>query len=152
MNDTAPITNWLRYDDRLTTSGQPTETQLEGLAALGVTHVINLALHTHELALEDERASVEALGMHYTHIPVAFDNPTEHDFNAFCAALQAAGESNTHIHCIMNWRVTAFLFRFQRDMLGMDASAARAQMERIWTPTRGDDPSFASWVKFIAPH
>jgi uncharacterized protein (TIGR01244 family) len=146
------ITNWLRYDERLTSSGQPNEAQLEGLAALGVNHVINLALHSHELALADERASAEALGMHYTHIPVAFDDPTEHDFTTFCGAMAEADGSTLHIHCIMNWRVTAFLYRYQRDVLGLNDNAARAQMERIWNPALASgDPRFDSWAKFIAP-
>jgi len=150
MNDPA-IINFLRYDDLLTTSGQPNDAQLDELKALGVAHVINLALHTHEQALPDEAASVAARGMTYTHIPVAFDNPAEADFTAFCAAMASAGDAPVHVHCIMNWRVTAFLYRYQRDVLGMDERQARAQMERVWNPSESDDPRFPVWAEFIAP-
>ena len=65
---------------RTATSGQPTEQQLADIHALGVRHIINLGLHTHEKALPDEAASVGRLGMTYIHIPVNFQNPTDEDF------------------------------------------------------------------------
>ena len=73
MRDPKDILNWRRVDDRITTSGQPSEAQLAAIQKLGVTTVINLGLHTHEKALPDEAASVAALGMRYVHIPVPFE-------------------------------------------------------------------------------
>ncbi len=137
------IHNWLRLDSRITTSGQPTEAELPALRDLGVRHVINLALHTHERALPDEAGSVRALGMAYTHIPVAFDHPTEADFARFRAALEATGDDPVHVHCIMNWRVSAFFYCYRRDVLGMDEAAARADMARLWEPD-------AVWAEFIS--
>ncbi|HEY0207098.1 MAG TPA: protein tyrosine phosphatase family protein [Acetobacteraceae bacterium] len=136
------IHNWLRLDSRVTTSGQPTEAELSSLRDVGVRHVINLALHTHERALLDEAGSVHALGMAYAHIPVAFDHPTEADFARFCAALEATGNDAVHVHCIMNWRVSAFFYRYRRDVLCMDEAAARADMTRLWEPD-------AVWAEFI---
>jgi protein tyrosine phosphatase (PTP) superfamily phosphohydrolase (DUF442 family) len=63
MADLETIYNWRRLDDRITTSGQPTEPQLADIHALGVRHIVNLGLHTHEKALPDEAASVSRLGM-----------------------------------------------------------------------------------------
>lgn len=133
-NDPADIYMWRRIDDRLTTSGQPTEAQLAALRALGVTHVVNLALHSHEKALPDEAGSVRALGMDYIHIPVAFDNPTEEDFARFRAAMDALAGKTVHVHCIANYRVSAFLYRYRRDVLAMAEAEARGEMERIWRP------------------
>ena len=82
MADPEGIYNWRRLDDRITTSEQLAEIQ-----GLGVKHVVNLALHTHEKALPDEAASVSRLGMEYIHIPVDFQNPTEQDFQQFCAVM-----------------------------------------------------------------
>src|ERR1700694_5387665 len=48
MADPETIYNWRRLDDRVTTSGQPTERQLADIHALGVRHIINLGLHSHE--------------------------------------------------------------------------------------------------------
>lgn len=145
MPDPIDIPNWLRIDGRLTTSGQPTEEQLVALRDLDVEYVINLALHTHERALKDEAGSVTALGMAYVHIPVEFDNPTEDDFARFCDTMKAAGDAIVHVHCIVNARVSAFLYRYRRDVLGLDERSARAVMERVWRPG-------GVWAAFIGDH
>jgi uncharacterized protein (TIGR01244 family) len=132
--DPEMIYNWRRLDDRVTTSGQPTEPQLADIQALGVRHIINLGLHTHEKALPDEAASVSRLGMTYIHIPVDFQNPTDEDFTRFCSAIEQLKEVPVHVHCIANYRVSAFFYRYRRDVLGMDETQARAEMEQIWHP------------------
>ncbi len=142
MADPEAIYHWRRLDDRITTSGQPTEPQLAEIRALGVRHVVNLALHTHPKALPDEAASVSALEMTYTHIPVDFQNPTERDFDEFCAVMKALGNVPVHVHCIANYRVSAFFYRYHRDVLGRDDATARAEMEAIWQPE-------GVWAKFI---
>jgi uncharacterized protein (TIGR01244 family) len=134
MSDPVAIYNWRRLDARVTSSGQPSAAELADIAALGVRHVINLALHSHEKALPDETASVTALGMAYVHIPVEFTAPTEADFAAFCAAMAAIGDAPVHVHCIVNLRVTAFLYRYQRDVLGVPETEARRLMDSMWQP------------------
>lgn len=134
MTDPESIYNWRRLDDQITTSGQPTEAQLAEIQSLGVRHIINLALHSHEKALPDEAASARSLGMTYTHIPVDFQNPTEDDFRQFCSAMETLGEAPVHVHCIANYRVSAFFYRYRRDVLGMDEARARADMEQVWRP------------------
>ena len=134
MSDPIQIFAWRRLDERLTTSGQPTDAELAMLPALGVKHVINLGLHTHERALPDEAATVSRLGMIYTHIPVEFDSPTEDDFAQFCETMDNIGDATVHVHCIVNARVSAFLYRYRRDVLGMDEQLARDAMESIWQP------------------
>jgi len=134
MTDPEAIYHWRRLDDRITTSGQPTEEQLADIRDLGVKHVVNLALHTHEKALPDEAASVSRLGMEYIHIPVDFQNPTEHDFQQFCAVMGRLKDVPVHVHCIANYRVSAFFYRYHRDVLGMDEAKARAAMEAVWHP------------------
>lgn len=138
MPDPTHIHNWRRLDDRVTTSGQPSEAELGEIRALGVTHVINLGLHSHERALPDEAASVAALGMTYVHIPVDFERPTEADFQRFGEALAAIGDQPVHVHCIANARVSAFLYRHRRDAAGSGAESgaaeAKALMDSIWRP------------------
>jgi len=134
MTDPESIYNWRRLDDQITTSGQPTEAQLAEIQSLGVRHIINLALHSHEKALPDEAASARSLGMTYTHIPVDFQNPTEDDFRQFCSAMETLGEAPVHVHCIANYRVSAFFYLYRRDVLGMDEARARADMEQVWRP------------------
>jgi protein tyrosine phosphatase (PTP) superfamily phosphohydrolase (DUF442 family) len=109
MGDPKSIHNWRRLDDRITTSGQPTEQQLADIHALGIRHSINLGLHSHEKALPDEAASVSRLNMTCIHIPVDFQNPTDGDFAQFCSAMEQLQEVPVHVHCIANYRVSAFL-------------------------------------------
>ena len=142
MADPEGIYNWRRLDERITTSGQPTEPQLADIQALGVRHVVNLGLHTHENALPDERGSLDRLGMTYIHIPVDFQNPTDRDFARFCAAMDELKGVPVHVHCIANYRVSAFFYRYRRDVLGWDDAMARAEMEAIWRPE-------GVWAEFI---
>ena len=145
MNDPTDIMNWRRLDPRVTTSGQPTTDQLAAIADLGVVHVINLGLHTHPNALADERGDVERLGMTYTHIPVDFAAPTDEDFARFQAAFEATAPDKVHVHCIFNWRVSAFFYRYYRDVLNTDEATARTTMDSIWQPE-------GVWADFILRH
>jgi uncharacterized protein (TIGR01244 family) len=128
------ILNWRRLDDRVTTSGQPSEAQLAALAALGVKYVVNLALHTHPKALADEAGTVRGLSMTYVHIPVAFDDPKPSDYEAFRTAMARIGDAPVHVHCIMNYRVSAFFYLYRRNVEGLNEAAARAEMESLWRP------------------
>lgn len=134
MTDPEAIYNWLRLDDQMTTSGQPTELQLTDIQALGVRHIVNLGLHSHKNALSDEAASVRQLGMTYHYIPVDFQNPTEDDFTKFCSIMEQLKKVPVHVHCIANYRVSAFLYRYRRDVIGVDGTLARTDMEKIWRP------------------
>lgn len=142
MSDPDHIPAWLRLDARITTSGQPSEGQLAELRDLGVETVINLALHSHEQALSDEAACVAALGMRYIHIPVEFSAPTQSDFARFCEAMADSAGRAVHVHCIINARVSAFLYRYRRDVVGMDEAAARRAMDMVWRPG-------GVWAEFI---
>src|SRR5579863_7635470 len=142
MADPETIYNWRRLDARITTSGQPTEAQLAEIHALGVRHIVNLGLHTHEKSLPDEPGSVGRLGMAYIHIPVDFQNPTEEDFQQFCAVMKQLEDVPVHVHCIANARVSAFFYRYRHDVLGLDEARARAEMEAVWQPK-------GVWVDFV---
>jgi len=142
MGDPETIYNWRRLDARITTSGQPTEAQLADIHALGVRHIVNLGLHTHEKALPDEAGSVRRLGMTYIHIPVDFQNPTDQDFEKFCSVMEQLKDVPVHVHCIANARVSAFFYRYRRDVLGMEEARARADMEEVWRPK-------GVWAEFV---
>jgi uncharacterized protein (TIGR01244 family) len=148
-HDPADIRAWQRLNDRTTTSGKIDDADIARLAAIGVRHVINLALDTHLEALAGEGAKLAAVGIGYTHIPVPFDAPTELHFEAFCQALTQIGDAPVHVHCIMNWRVSAFYYRLHRDHLAMPEAEARALMEAQWTPDKSDQPETKVWAAFI---
>ena len=83
------------------------------------------------------------LGMAYIHIPVDFQNPTGQDFDQFCAVMKQLKDVPVHVHCIANYRVSAFFYRYRRDVLGMDETRARADMEDVWHPE-------GVWAAFVS--
>ncbi len=149
LRDPEDIRGWQRLDERTTTSGKLEEADVARLASIGVKHVINLALDNHPEALADEGAQLASVGIGYTHIPVPFDAPDDTHFEDFCATLSAIGDAPVHVHCIMNWRVSAFYYRLNRDYRGMDEAQARALMEVQWAPDKSDRPETKVWAEFI---
>ena len=147
MADPDYIRAWQRLDHRTTTSGRIEDGDLAALTALGTTHVINLAMADHPEALADEGAKVMAAGMAYSHIPVPFDAPDETHYEAFRRAIDKH-QGAVHVHCIMNWRVSAFFYRLNRET-GMDQAAARALLHRQWSPETSDDPRAEVWADFV---
>lgn len=140
--DPTEITAWHRLDARLTSSGQPGANQLAAFAPLGVTHVVNLALPSHEKSLPDEADRLAALGIGYTNIPVDFADPPESDYASFLAVMDELEGQTVHVHCILNLRVSAFLYRWRQDRQGVSEGAARAEMERLWRPG-------GAWARFV---
>lgn len=148
MPDPDDIRGWQRLDAGTTTSGRLQAEDIARLAALGVRHVINLALADHPEALADEAARCAAAGIAYTHIPVPFDAPDEAHYAAFVAAL-GARDGPVHVHCIMNWRVSAFFYRLNRTR-GMAGEQARALLHRQWRPETSEAAHARTWADFIA--
>jgi len=96
--DPEGIRNFQRLSPRWTTSGRLRADDLDGLAAIGVARVINLALDSHPEALADEAGLLAARGIGYSHIPVPFDAPDEAHYAAFVSALEGAGDAPVHVH------------------------------------------------------
>ena len=122
--DPTNIRAFQRLDPRTTTSGRLRDEDLDTLAAMGVGHVINLALASHPESLADEADKLAARGIGYTHIPVPFDAPDDDHYRAFLAALDDAGEKPVHVHCIMNYRVSAFFYRYHRETGALEIGRA----------------------------
>jgi len=148
MSDPDDIRGWQRLSERITTSGRIEDKDVPRLAEIGVAHVINLALDEHPEALAGEGKKLASAGIGYTHIPIPMDAPTDEHFDAFEAAL-GASEGPVHVHCIMNWRVSAFFYRRNRQA-GMDEAQASALMREQWDPREGDFPIAKVWAAFIA--
>ncbi|WP_298196118.1 sulfur transferase domain-containing protein [Novosphingobium sp.] len=148
MDDPVNITAWQRLGPDVTTSGALRPDDLPMLAALGVRHVINLALADHPEALAGEAEALAALGIAYTHVPVPFEAPDDTHFAAFRAALEAA-TGPVHVHCIMNWRVSAFFYRYHREVLDIPVDQAEALLTRQWDPATHAHPAAATWARFI---
>ena len=148
--DPADIRAFQRLDSRTTTSGRLRDEDLDALSAIGVRHVVNLALASHPEALADETAKLAALGIGYSHIPVPFDDPRDEHYRAFVEALASADGAPVHVHCIMNYRVSAFFYRWHREIAGMDEATARALLVRQWDPQASDRKEARPWAEFLA--
>ena len=144
------IYNYLRVDDKLVTSGQPSVEELDAIARDGVEVVINLALHDDpRYSLPDESGSVEARGMDYIHIPVKFDAPTEEDLLAFFDAMEANRGRKLLVHCAANKRVTSFLGLYRVIRERWDDQRAFEPMKEIWEP----NPVWSSFISsMLAKH
>lgn len=146
--DPDDIRGWLRLSDTITTSGKLDPPDPARLAAIGVRRVMNLALEDHPEALPDAVQRMAEAGLGYTHIPVPFDAPAEEHYAAFVTAL-GADDSPIHVHCIMNYRVSAFFYRYHVETCGMPEEEARRLMEKVWSPHREDGEEAAPWRAFV---
>jgi protein tyrosine phosphatase (PTP) superfamily phosphohydrolase (DUF442 family) len=146
--DPEHIEAWKRLDARTTTSGFLMAADIGKLADIGVRHVINLAPDERPGALAGEAELRAEHGIRYSYIPVPFDAPDDSHFREFFTAYEADGEP-VHVHCIANYRVSAFFYRYNRDVRGMDEGEARALMEQQWSPGAGDHPVTKVWAEFI---
>jgi protein tyrosine phosphatase (PTP) superfamily phosphohydrolase (DUF442 family) len=136
------LLNFRQLEDRIFTSGQPTEAQLSLLAAEGIQTVLNLALPTSPGALPDEAVSVTQLGMEYVAIPVPFDAPTMAHWEAVRTALATRGDRKVWVHCALNYRVSAFLTAYRVRELGWSPADAWRDLRMVWDP----DPV---WTAFL---
>lgn len=137
------IYNYVAIDGLFPTSGQPSESQLALIAEAGYETVINLAPSSvFENAVLDEADILRGLGVRYVHIPVNFNNPTDEDFASFRQAVERADPSKLWVHCAANMRVSAFVYRYRREVLGAARPAARRDLEKLWEP-------YGVWKRFV---
>ena len=146
--DPTDIRGFLRLSPSITTSGRLQPGDPQRLAAIGTARVINLALPDHPEALPHAAEEMAEAGLTYLNIPVPFTDPAEAHFKAFVTALEAA-QTPVHVHCIMNWRVSAFFYRYHREACGMPEPEARAWLQKIWSPHTSDTAEAAPWRAFV---
>ena len=128
------IRNFVALDDRIGTAGQPRADQFASVADAGYELVINLAMPDHEDSIDQEGSLVSALGMTYIHIPVPFDAPDETHLSQFLGIMQANRERKVFIHCIMNYRVSAFMYHYFQRVEGRSQAGSRSPMFSRWEP------------------
>ena len=139
------ILNHFQVTDYIASSGQPTVGQFEEIASAGYDAIINLAMPDHENSIADEGSLVTLLGMTYIHIPVPFDAPNEEHFSTFCGYMDALKDKKVWVHCIVNARVSAFLFRYLQKNRSFTAAEAKTPILELWIPQMDD-----VWKAFIS--
>ena len=137
------IFNYQKIDDQLSTSGQPSEGEFELIKGAGFQTVINLAPHDAENSLRDEAGLLRNLSLDCIHIPVDFFKPNETDFSTFRTVMDNHRAEKVWVHCAANMRVSAFLFRYRTEKIGVDRSLKKHELNRIWEP-------FDFWKPFMS--
>ena len=130
------IKNYVQLTPNLATSGQPTEKQLRAISQAGYAAVVNLAMPDHGDSIDHEGRLVTELGMGYFHIPVPFDNPTSEHVRLFCKIMEALKGKRVWVHCIMNYRVSAFMFHYLHKVEGLAQSESKSPLLKHWKPGR----------------
>ncbi|MGH1470798.1 MAG: protein tyrosine phosphatase family protein [Cellvibrionaceae bacterium] len=141
------ITNFYQITDCIGTSGQPTEEQFILIQKNKYQSVINLAMPDSDDAIQNESQLVTQLGMNYFHIPVPFDAPTENHLQLFCEllkSLEKSGFNKTWVHCVVNARVSAFMFQYLTQEKGIAPEKAESPVLRKWKLTMDD-----TWKGFL---
>ena len=128
------IKNFVQLTEQFATAGQPTIEQFNRVAANGYHHVINLAMPDNPYALAEEGSIVTGLGMNYLHIPVMFDHPKPVQLRLFCQLLKLMGQDKVFIHCIMNYRVSAFMYHYLTKIEDYSEEQARSPVLEHWQP------------------
>ena len=145
MTTTDPLetlTNYYPISPLILTAGQPTAEQIALLAQAGCQVVINLARPTSPNALVDEAELVAAQGMDYVTIPVKWEEPTLDDLDRFFAAMEANQTRKVFVHCVVNYRVSTFIYLYRVLRLGVDPDDAIWDLRSIWEPDK-------KWLAFI---
>ena len=122
-----PIRNFLRVTTDFCTGGQPRLEHFATLKADGVKAVLNLRQPSEHRA-DDEKAAVEAAGLKYFTVPVAFGAPTDAMADEFLKITDDPANRPMFIHCTAAIRVGAFwmIRRVLRDGLSIDAALEEA--------------------------
>lgn len=99
--------------------------------------VINLAMHN-KGALKKEDKIVSKNGMMYIHIPINWKKPEKKRLELFLSLLETLEKSNkkVFIHCIMNYRVSVFMYIYKKVILKHEDAELIApkdyKINKIW--------------------
>jgi len=137
------ILNYKAVSETLASSGQPDEMQFKEIAEAGFQVVINLAMPNSENAIPDEGYIVTARKMVYVHLPVPFEAPAAAHLRLFFGLMEAFEGKKCWIHCVVNKRVSAFLYQYFRLVHDMSSDEATKVIIAEWQPDQ-------MWREFMA--
>lgn len=133
-----PAMNFIRVDAKLATGGHIVGDGLDTLRAEGVTLVVDLR----DKPPRGQAKQVEAAGMQYVNVPVAWHSPQVSDFETFRDVMNANPDAHVLVQCQANYRASAFTYLYRVLEAGVPEEEARADMNRIWEP---ED----TWAEFV---
>lgn len=136
------ITNYIRVSDRIVSSGQPTEHEFNEIAQAGFEVIINLAMPNSQSAIPEEGYIVTTQKMQYIHIPVPFEAPRPWHIKDFISVMNAFKGKKVWVHCVVNYRASAFLFLYMRFVKNATIEEASKVILKSWKPND-------VWARFI---
>lgn len=128
------IANYREYSEVLSSSGQPSVSQLHALKDAGFERVVFLAFSDSQGSIANEDSMVEKLGMEFVHIPVDWEAPRKSDFYMFAGAIRRESGKKTLIHCQVNFRASAFSFLYRVLYNDVDMEDAKNDLDSVWVP------------------
>lgn len=130
------ILNYIKINDNISTSGQPSVEEFKIISENGFDVIINLALSNSNNALENEDKVVTEFGMSYFHIPVSFEKPDIKDLKLFLNLLSSLEGLNIFIHCAKNYRVSAFMYVYHKYYLRTPFEEIDLSVIQEWGPDK----------------
>lgn len=130
------ITNYLEIYPWLGTAGMIRVDQIKSIADAGYQAVINLALDESPGSISDERELVTSFGMKYIHIPVVWESPQISDVEQFFLIMQQLKGLKVFVHCVLNMRVSVFVYLYRVIHLKEDPEVAYLDLLKIWQPDK----------------
>ena len=109
------LPNYIKINEQISTSGQPTKKQFKKIAKEGFEVVINLAMHN-KGALKEEDKIVSKNSMMYIHLPITWKDPEVDRLKLFLRLLESLEKENKKVlvHCIMNYRASVFMHLYKK--------------------------------------
>jgi protein tyrosine phosphatase (PTP) superfamily phosphohydrolase (DUF442 family) len=112
------ILNYIKVNKNISTSGLLNKKDIKEIAKRGFDVVINLSVDD-DRSLAHESKIVAKNGMVYIHIPISWTNPQADRMNLFFHILDGFlnQDKKVFIHCMKNYRVAVFIYRYKKDVL-----------------------------------
>jgi protein tyrosine phosphatase (PTP) superfamily phosphohydrolase (DUF442 family) len=128
------IKNFVQLTEDVATSGQPKVEEFKLIADAGYEYIINLGMPDHPHAVKEEDRVISELGINYIHIPVKFDSPTKEEVRFFCNLMAFLKGKKIFVHCIMNYRVSAFMYHYLSKVEKYSDEMSRSLIFDHWEP------------------
>lgn len=121
LSESCKPNNYLRIDNYVSRSAQPSREELVWLKQQGITDVINFRTMTVAGIDFDEKNTVENLGMKYHNIPTRTRHPKIEQVKTFLDTVNSIINQNgkVHIHCMAGADRTgmySFLYKMTKDI------------------------------------
>ena len=120
----------IRMNEQITVGGQPTEPDMQQLAAEGFRTIVNLRRPGESdqmLSPEEEGLKARQLGMEYIHLPVASKEMRIEQVDNFSERLSAAPQP-AYVHCGKGGRAAMFAVLDAAEREGWNADEAIEQV------------------------